>query len=38
MISLSLSLSHYYLSMSLYVSLSSLRGSPRMSLPKIRER
>jgi hypothetical protein len=34
MFSLSLSLSHYYLSMSLYISLSSLRVSPRKSLLK----
>jgi hypothetical protein len=34
MFSLSVSLSHYYLSMSLYISVSSLRISPRMSLIK----
>ena len=37
-LSLSPSLSHYYLSRSLYISLSSLRISPRMSLQKSRDR
>jgi hypothetical protein len=35
--SLSLSLTHYYLSMSQYISLSSLCASPRRSLPKQRQ-